>query len=287
MKKSTLTGAVLLLALSLVPETALAGREKRRVANSCAELLFSSMMSDCRRGGSSRKSATNSMSVGWRCRLRGDEFDQYRRVQNNSSIKAAQTFLANSSVGAIGPAASAVLGGGSPLSIIGLLQYAFSFGNNSDNLSAQQKFACERLELQIAEIKKQRAAIAKIGTDMGGQVQKIADDLREQIPVVVDARFKQWVPVFVQELEKAGYTIVPPRETIVPKTQTSPEVRPEENPATPEVKPVPPSGSDVPSVSAPTPQEPVRPTIINEAKSAPSSKLSIISEKVKAMMGWK
>lgn len=297
--KSTLTILVALTLLCLfAPEAAWAGKGKKR-PNMCSDPIVRAMNSSACDSGPSRSSSA-SMRIGWSCRTKGDEYDQYRRVQNKSSRKNTETFLTNSSMGMVSPVASTVLSGASPLSIISLLQTAFSFGNNSDNLTVQQKLACDRLELQIAEIKRNRAAIAKIGTDTKDQVQQVATNLGKQIPTEVQKQVASEVDKQVaarmktereaikkevfEEMKKEGAVFMEPGpENAAP--EPAPQVNPEEKPATSQENPAPPSGANAPSVSAPTPPKEITPTIINEV-AKPEPEINFVSQKIKAMIGW-
>lgn len=268
--KSTLKWAIVLLAFLCVPEMAFAAKRTVKTDKPTCDPLQdgigcagNTVAFDHKVPGVQYSSSSSSGDFvgGWMCPHRGDEFDQYRIVQNKSARKQADTFITNSAIGAANPVASAVMTNLSPASLISLLVNVFNFGNNYSNLQAQQKIACENLELRIEEIKKQRGMIVKNGQDARNQIQDVANDLRQQIPHVVDERFRQWVPKFVQELEKAGYQIVPPVQTESEKlgppvpSDAAPEVKPE----VPKEKSSPSPVPSAPSVSAPEPQ-PITPS---------------------------
>jgi hypothetical protein len=200
------------------------------------------------------QNASASSGVGWSCRLKKDGYDEHRVVQNKASRKNTETFLENSWMGAGAQAASAILGG-NPLSLIGLLQTAFSFGNNSDNLTDQQKLACEKLELHIKNIKEQKAAIADIGKKSTEQINGVALDLGKK----VDERVKSQFDARINAVKSAWKAEV--REEVIQElveigrrqglgNGASPEAKPE----VPEKKSAPLYGPEIPSVQAPMPK---------------------------------
>lgn len=300
--RSTLKWAVILLALSLAPETAWAGKRKKGAechdAVSCAQGAGYLRQSNGRLASYSGKNGSAAgMSIGWSCRLKGDEYDQYRRIQNKSSRKNAETFLGSTTTNLLVSAFSTFVLGGHPIGFIGGLINA---GIQSDNMTHQQRFACERLETEIGFKKKQTADIANMRTALSGQLQESATNLGKQIPVEVqkqvvveverqvaaqmkterEAARKQ----LLEDMKQAGAVFMEPEpESAAP--QPTPEAKPEEKPAAPQDNPAPRSGADVPSVSAPVPSKPITPTIINEA-AKPEPGISVLSQKMKAMIGW-
>jgi hypothetical protein len=253
--RSTLT-IVTVGAFLLAPPSAYA-REGKRPAM-CSDPLAASMnRSACGSGSSSgtrTASAGSSAGVGWSCPLKRDEYDQYRRVQNKSSQKSAETFLGTATTNLLLSVFSSVVTG----SWWGVIGNLFSSGMQASNMNAQQKFACEKLELEIAFKKKQMTAIADIGKKTSAQVQEVALNLGKQIPVVVKREFngqkehlkievvREAVPLLMEELRKAGvqFKEPPPDEAPQAPPDVIPEL-PERNPN--RFRP------EVPSVQAPAP----------------------------------
>ncbi len=254
--KSTLTIAVAFALLGLfAPETALAGKKKKTAEChgdiACAQGVGYLRQSNGRLASRSGKGGASS-SVGWSCRFKKDGYDEYRRVQNKSSRKSADTFLGTATTNFLVSAFSASVSGNP----IGLVVGLVNSGMQYENLTTQQKIACEKLELEITNKKKQMVAIAEIGKKMSGQIQQVALNLKNQIadqkdPIAQEAAQKAY-QLMKEDFKNAGFDIDKMiEENSVPP---SPQAKPEEKPATPKEVPVAPQAPEVPSVSAPVPK---------------------------------